>query len=282
MVSRSSILLLVALLITGCGGSGGGTSRQQLSREQVQELLRNGFTGIDRLPIGPSDRSPKTTAPHPSGPSGLNKRAAGASHRGPQDIYFDSELELWALDFMEGDPQGEHSWGTHYFIDEEATQPAGDDIWLSQWNQWPNVDHEELHISAGPLAGLVTIDHMTLFEDGHGTETANGFVPGEGSWEYTMSWPDGGISTVDAKYTDLEGRWTRYRATPQDDGSMRYLINTSAGVEFDLHFDPEYSGHGTITGPSEFLPATLQWDTNGDGAINWADGSTTTFTNWDF
>ena len=281
-MNRALLVIVSAfvLALIGCGGSGGGETRQKLTREQVESLVIDGIAGIQRLPSGPGSGSP-TPAVGPTGKSGIKARTSTRS-RGPGEVYWNGEYELWAVDFMDGDPSVSHTWGTHFFLDEAASIPAGDDVWQSQWSGWPQTDDQSLAITGGPWAGLSTNTHIVFNQDGRGLEEGNGFVPGEGNWEYTMSWVDGGYATIDAKYTDLENTWVRYQAEPNEDGSQRYTITTSAGVKTVMLFDADYAGTGTITGPSAALPASMEWDANGDGLITWADGSTTPFSIWEF
>ncbi len=279
------LVLLGSLILFGCGGGGGGgnSTGSNLSRAQVEELLRSGIAGIGNLPSPGSGRSVDSKAPRPAGESGFQRKLLKRSPtRAPEGIYYDSELELWAQDFVDGYPSDQWTWGTHYYIDEEATLPAGGDIWTSTMGSYPITDHEVLTITAGPWAGLTTTSHMEMDEEGRGTEVSSGFVPGEGPWEYTMSYMNGGLATIDAKYTDLEGAWTRYEAVPHDDGTYSYTITTSVGLKMALVFEPDYSGQGTLTGPSESLPATIAWDETGEGLITWKDGSTSPFNIWEF
>lgn len=279
---RKGVLWTVSagLVLAGCGGSGGGLST--LTRSQVTSLLSRGVQGIGELPshggFAIAKKSPGTAKkalfPRP-------RRSRGSSPR-TADEYFDDQLQLWADDFLEGDPNGVHSWGTHYFLDEAETQPAGDDHWDSRWNAWPMIDEENFAITVGPMAGLWAKDHSELNQDGSGNEHGSGFSPDEGGVTFSMSWPAEGITTLTAKYTALDQTWIQYHAEPRPDGGNDYIITDSAGVIMTLKFDGVFSGTGTIEGPSAFLPATLEWDTNGSGTIHWADGSTTTFTNWQF
>ena len=235
------------------------------------------IAGIQDLPFGLGGFAPTNLLTVPR--AGLQKRSQTRSRGG--DTYWHEEYQLWAEDFLVGDPQAQHTWGTHFFLDEAATQPAGDDIWQSNWAVSPTVDDQELRITGGQWTGLLTNTHVEVYNDGRGSEVADGFIPRAGNWEYTMSWTSGGSATVDAKYTDLQGSWRRYLLKPDYDEGQDITITTSVGVKAVMAFDPDYAGTGQITGPSAILPATMEWNSEGIGIITWADASTTEFSIWD-
>lgn len=265
-----SLIAAMALVVAGCAGGGGANL---LSRQQVATLLKKAGHGIGGLPQGGRGRSAST--------SGIAKHAPGTRLPGP-DQYFDEEYQLWAEDFLDGDPSGEHTWGTHYFLDEAETIPAGDNVWLSVWNAWPMVDDQNLTIAGGPMAGLVLQVHMVLNNDGSGLETGSGFTPGEGDLLYDMTWDVSGLATLTARYTALDKTWLEYKTVPNPNGGTDYTVTSSQGVTFAFAFAADYSGTGAITGPSAALPATMEWDVSGNGLIHWASGPPTPFNIWEF
>lgn len=264
------VLVAVAAAIVGCGGSGGRQSHTSL-----ENLLKSRLAGINDLPSAPGSAAGK------SRPASRSQKSNPAATRSG-DMYFAEEYQLWAEDFLNGDPGGEHTWGTHYYIDELATQPAGDDVWTSVWNAWPMTDDEDFQLTSGPLAGFTQAVHRSLNQDGSGTENADSFDPTSGRVEYSLSWGVDGLKTVDAKFTELDLSWVRYQGTPLEAGGIDYVITDSAGYRLELHYNADMSGTGLFTGPNEALPATIEWDETGSGTIHWSDGSVTNFRNWDF
>ncbi len=281
----SIIAAVAAVLIAGCGGSGGSGGGASLSKDQVAQFLTRGFTAIQ--------------SGHGNGGGGLRPAMAKATHAaktapkaqasrvaalGSEEfVWFDSQFELYYVEFMEGDPGGVHDWGKHYFVDQEMTQPAGDEIWHSVWGTTPETDDQTINITAGPMTGYHIETHYTAAGDGHHTEIGTGHIPGEFDYEYTLTSTEGGLATIKEKYTYPDESWVSYENVPNDDqggaGNV-YTVKTSVGVVMSLNFGPEYDGTGTITGPSSVLPATIEWDNNGTGTVHWHDGTTTTFENW--
>ncbi len=276
----SYFLVVCALLLAGCGGSGGSGS--VLSKDQLAALLGssvNGMGNLASIPANRSNRSVKVGAvKHGISPK---SRAASQIHRGDQAL-FDDAYGLWYVEFSDGNTTGEHTWGKHYFVDEQMTQPAGSDVWTSNWDVWPNTDDEVFSLTEGPMAGLRIEEHDRTNEDGTGSSSGLGNIPDVYSYTYTLSWDEGELARIDEKFTNPDGTWTRYQGIPNDDGADDWIISNSSGITFHLHFTWDGSGTGTITGPGPALPATLEWDSDQVGDIHWADGTTTHFEGWNF
>jgi hypothetical protein len=254
-----SILALAA--IAGCGGGGGS---QGVDRTRIISLLQSGVQGIGTLPSPPDPRS------RPVGGRGLG---------GP---YYDDAYHKWCVDFESGDPQGQHSWGTHFFLEEELTTPAGGDLWDGNSASYPHTENRAFAITAGDYTGLEMTVHRLWNEDDSGSEANTGVLPYEGSYELAMSWIPDGLQAMSYKFTDLDGVWNRWQVVPNDREYFDYTITGSLGITFFLSFALDTSGDGTISGNAAGLPATLEWDSGGNGTIHWSDGSTTTFENWEF
>lgn len=281
------LLLLCALALVGCGGGGGSeAATPTLTKDAVAELLSRGFAGLGNLATqgGGAGKAKRHELPRFNGKP-LPKFGAQKANRARAEDglpYFNEEIQLWTVDFMEGDPGGDHTWGSRFYEDEALTRPAGSDATHSVWNAYPLTDDQVVEITAGPFAGLHFEEHMVFEETGAGRQWGSGHYPNEFDYEYSMTWPAEGYASFTEKFTYPDGIWIQYENAANEQGANDYTVTTSAGVTMALKFGPSYEGTGTITGPSPALPATLEWDMDGNGTIRWSDGTESTFESWSF
>lgn len=191
---------------------------------------------------------------------------------GDGGLYFDEWLGLWAVSESQ-----ETSFTTNYFLDEALTLPAGSSV-----SSWTNSDAEstgtsQVDITAGPSAGYKLRSEYTfnnlVFSGSysslvdhpvHGHSEDSGVWNADGSGSYDSLWSKG------ADFFEHHGVW-------RADGSWSNSSSGSDGYGMVLNGLADGSGTGSLTGHDPLLPATIVWNTQGQGVITWADGSTTEF-----
>ncbi len=269
-------LALVALLLAGCGGSGGGGgSKARLSRSAVLDLLKKGVK--QNSSIG-GDRSARLR--NAKAPSLLRSRAKARNHEDEDGSFWYSDwLELWIEQVVGTEADETGPTGERYWVDHEKTQPGGHMLhWVSASGVYPIVLKDELTLTAGAFAGEYELTEYQINEDETGSSKGRGTVPNEVEWTFTGSWDEHGHRTFDKRAEFADGSWQTYGVKDsEEDGKETVTIGTSQGVTYTLHNNGDFTGSGTITGEFEGLPATMEWDENGDGFITWSDGTKTAF-----
>jgi len=267
---RAFFGVCVALALVGCGGGGskpiGGG--QQVSKQQVLNLLESGFEGALRL--GNDGGGPNAKKPAPK----IRRDHDGFG----SEPWLHEEFELWVHEETK-----EGIRGPYFYEDQELTKPAGHDLFLtSEADVFPSIFKKDFRITAGKYAGLSEIMEFTTNENGSGTSRGNGSdITGE-SWEFTGSWDVDGQGTWSQTVTFADGTKQSFAMVHDGSGIEKITITNPNGITFAMNFNVEDgSGTGTITGAAEGLPATMTWDNNGDGKVVWSDGTETPFTNWD-
>ncbi len=283
--SAALIALVLVLVLVGCGGSGPGSSSGSptLTKSRLRKLLSQGVLGIGDLHQGGGGTGRGVRQVRPLVPPALRKKTASrAAGRGADPPFFDESVGLWASEFMEGDPQGAHTWGRRFYEDEATTKPAGGDVWESHWEASPVTDDEDFSVTAGPRKGWWYKDHEVSNGDGSGSSAGNGFDPESGGFAWTQTWDETGLATTTERFTRLDGSWIQYQGGATQESGSAFVLSTSEGIEIALSFTPMGAGSGTMKGPSPLLPATLAWGDDQVGTITWADGSTSSFDDWGF
>ena len=256
------------LAMLGCGGGGNGNppTTGGLTKQSVVALLGQGMKNSESIRNGNGE----------GGEPPVRSRVDG-------EFYFEETLNLWVQDVFpsDTDPAGTPR-GSLYYEDEAKTKPAGHNLFtLPQPGVWPEVYREETEYLAGTLAGYREVMEWRANEDGSGSSTGEGSAAGHGSWEFTGSWGPDRLSHFTQRFEGVDGSWQEYDYQEMAEGASRVVMTSSQGVTFTLNFSGDFSGNGTITGTAEGLPATITWDINGDGAIAWADGTTTAINIYD-
>lgn len=243
--------------IVGCGGSdpaGGGTTS---ARQRIVNMVLTGSmargNGAEMANLG-----------------------GGPLARAARDPYYSDWLELWVVDSAT-----ETSYESLYFVDEALTQEAGHSRYL--WTQAESGAFSQTFdekITAGPMSGTENMGLYQMTADGTVTCVFSGRSPQFGSYEGEGVWSPSGFGSYRSRYTDTNGVWTEYQCAYGVDGASTVQMSNSEGFGFVMNFAPDMSGNGQITGNADGLPATMVWDTNGQGTITWADGTTSPFELW--
>ena len=244
---------LALLLVAGCGGSGGsGASISSTAfKQSVMSSLEQGFQAKSGAgSVGESSRQSRVN----------------------ENTYFDDYYELWAV-------QGEG--GINYFVDEALTQPAGKQTYTYSTTEGGIFrKSSSLEITAGKFAGVTQVVEITVEADSY-RFSYFGNNPDTGEYSAIGSYKNGGSQT-EVKYKDENGVNRTYNVSYSPDGTSRVEFNTGQNFVYTLNYAADGSGSGTVTGTNPLLPATISWNSSGDGQITFADASVVTFTEFNF
>lgn len=263
--SAALCLTLLAFAISGCGGSGTISSAANKSvRDEVVSAVKGGFssqsTGASANSVGRATRSELK------------------STRQASETLYDGFLELY---FRISGNDDATMLRFDYFLDQEATQPAG---FVEKRSINETESQSSLEITMGKFAGKRQTSSST-------------YAPPELTFSFEGSEPDGSLQTGDGEYVistegfsgeynsvtvDPQGVSRSYRVTYAIDGTSRVTYDSPSLLQYTLDFKADRSGTGTVTGNSAQLPATISWDSEGNGSIVFADGEKVEFTGFDF
>lgn len=241
------------LFTTGCGGSGASSAPLSSTafKESVMSSLEQGF----QAKSGASE----------AGPSSRQSRVS-------DNVYFDEYYELWAQ-------QGEGV--VKYFVDEALTQPAGKQTYSFGTTEGGIFTKSaSLEITAGKFKGLTQTIQITVEADSYKFSFA-GNNPDTGEYSAVGSYQNG-TGQTDVKYKDENGADRTYRVVSNADGTSRVEFNTGLNFVYTLNYAADGSGSGTVTGSNDLLPATITWNSSGDGQVNFADATSVSFTDFNF
>ncbi len=280
--------MIVAIGIIGCGGSstGGNAAPTARTKSNVAQHFSGmrGFQSGMALGAGPTanrSRMKSRSSEEGSTNGGSVGGGGGGIDLPPPSIFFDSWTELWV---KYNEPQGEGAlFSADYFEDEAASKPAGRLAYAGDGTNWSFT----FDITKGPKTGLT----------GRGTATwANGltsskydwFIPGEGTYTSDTKVTEDPVTNVftysaKSSYENADKSYSmRTESSNNAAGDFVYTTSDSLNYSSTFTWKGDGTGMGSINGPDAGLPATLNWNQNGDGQIRWADGSVTNFTGWDF
>lgn len=249
--------LLLAIASVGCGGGGSlsSTSTSTLTSNVVARSIENGFFA----------RQMGTQA---STGTARNQPRRGESDNG---TFFDEGYQLYGR-ISENQ--------VDYFLDQALTQPAGGSTQALTTTQTGYTFNFTLAITAGQFAGLSYTTDWTLSGSSI-TFASAGQQPGAGSYTISGSVIDE-RTVIQSTNRDADGVNRFYNVTVEADGSSKVEYNTNQLFSYTLNYAADQSGSGTVTGNSPLLPATLSWNTEGTGTLNFANGSSLNFQNFEF
>ncbi len=244
---------IALLLLAGCGGSGASSTPLSSSafKTSVMSSLEQGFqakSGTDA-----------------AGSSGRQSRVS-------ENVYFDDYYELWA-------EQGEGV--VNYFVDEALSQPAGKQTYSFE-NSLAGIfkKNSSLEITAGKFKGLTQLLEIEVEAESY-KFSYSGNNPDTGEYSAIGSYKNG-TGQTDVKYKDENGANRTYRVVSNPDGTSRVEFNTGLNFEYTLNYAADGSGSGTVTGSNDLLPATITWNSSGDGQVTFADSTSVSFTDFNF
>jgi hypothetical protein len=244
---------LALLLTTGCGGSGAASTPLSSTafKESVMSSLEQGFQ-----------------AKSGSSQAGQSSRQSRVS----ENVYFDEYYELWA----------EQGAGViNYFVDEALTQPAGQQTYSFGTSETGVLTKKSsLEITAGKFKGLTQILQIVVEAESFNF-IYSGNNPDTGEYSAIGSYKNG-TSQTNVKYKDENGKDRTYSVVSNPDGTSRVEFNTGSNFVYALNYASDGSGTGTVTGTNELLPATITWNTSGDGQVTFADATLVSFTDFNF
>lgn len=272
-----AVLLAVALFFAGCTY----TPKNGMSAASVLKLLKKGLQDSGNVRDGggkgrsikepgevrlPGGRKVDRTA---------NARGTAASRDG--EFFYDEYLRLWVLEVYE-ETETTFTYGDRYFEDEAQTIDAGHELTSgSMVGITPEFYEEDRLFLAGELAGEWDKFRIEWDGSGGGIEVGSGNIPGYGHYSYSGAFSEGGEGGWTERIDYVNGTWQVYTVHQTASFELDLTIETSEGIVFWLSFSADGSGHGTITGDSSLLPATIEWGTDGWATITWRDGTTSQF-----
>ena len=193
-------------------------------------------------------------------------------------FYFDDYLGLW-VDIQDTPTSSAYN----LYEDEAKTKPAGSIVTtLPDFNTFPQVYSSKYSFTAGFEAGSHG-DYESAVNADNSSKTTYVDVYTDGSSDQGSS-----SSTARGDYT-WTGRtdyadktYTSQRGTFRSDGSGAMHSEGSDGYKSDYTYRADGSGHASITGPDPGLPATIDWDVQGNTTIRYADGSSDFTPGWGY
>lgn len=253
--SLSAGIIALALLFTaaGCGGSDSGSGTSGASSTLTRQVARAIETGFMAKSMS----------------AGGSRSRSATRNTEPQ---FDDYLELWYTNLENV---------TTYTVDQAGTQPAGQTVRATTIDGLKVTTTEETTITAGPQAGF-TQSSILVSDSGTTTFTQSGTSPASGPFSIEGEILQSGVVTIRSRFRDDAGADRFYDLTVQPDGSTVVSYNNNQLFSYSLNYNADQSGQGTVSGNSTLLPASLSWNTQGDGVLTFADGTSLSFTGFDF
>lgn len=255
-------LLAAGLALAGCGGGGSATTPMApASKAAIAQTIENGFTAREQSLGNVGGTAPAQAA----------RLAEGGGEGEPPSTYFDSYFELW----VKATPDG-----ATYFLDEALTQGAGASVRTFTDTNEGGITEIVTSITGGPRAGWTSTLKYGVIE-GTFKVLYSGNDPLTGPFSFEVLNSDGRVTFTTSR-TDPDGQVRFYNVSYEPDGTQKVSYNNESLYTYELVYAADGSGTGSVTGNSPLLPATLSWDTNGDGTLTFADGSTLPFTGFNF
>ena len=243
---------IVGFFIAGCGGSSTPNVDPGTVRSRVEQSLEEGFSS-HQLAIGTNDPT--------------------RSNRSGEPIY-DPFVELW-IRFTDD--------GADFFTDQACTDAAGSMRITIEGNpeSEPFIIRSTQTVDKGPRAGS-RFDFEMRSENNVITISGTGTSPDSGPFTMSGTWNSNGEgSFVCSSQKPGEAQRT-YRIVTRADGTSQVTFDNAQWHKYTLDFNADGSGSGTVTGSSDLLPASVVWNSDGDGTVTYKDGSTRTFDNFRF
>lgn len=295
------------LLLIGCGGSGGGgatgtgTAPDALTRTGVKSSISLSMVGIAQsgasnsmgvsgtsggsgstipfvgmfaqgrlpTPLALSKRGPGASGGTTGSTGGSTGGTNGGDGGTPPTFYFDEGMGLWVDLVFNGTTRI-----SNLYEDQAKTKPAGNFTTTISTDGLTFTSTYE--ITAGSYAGAKGRYESTISPDGSGKTSYSNTWPiyGTSSGECTFG-PNG--TTWKSRNETPDGQWQESEGSWSTTGEGTWITSDSKGYKFTFQNKADGSGNALIEGPDKGLPATIVWNSKGEGVITWADGSTETF-----
>jgi len=265
---------MTALVVLGCGGSGGGP---------VTTSTTSGDTSGDTSGGGSKVPTAKTKSDVQQNIAAYQQSAVndsfvgyGAKLQSPGGNFFDVPLGLYAT--IKVSPSGTHE---NLYTDAARTVSAGSLSYTI--NEVAFTYSGPIVVSGGPYSGLNGVYFAAIQTDGY-----------NGSINYTTASGATVVSSFNVKYDDfggitgtsaiglaLPGDYTQNQQVTHNADKTNIITSLdSNSCRTSIGIAVNDSGTGQITGSDPGLPATINWNSEGTGQVKFADGSVLAITNW--
>lgn len=196
----------------------------------------------------------------------------------PVTFYYDDYLGLW-VDIMDTATASAYS----LYADQAKTQPAGSiTSTFPTDNTFPQTYTSTYTYTAGAEAGSRGTYTSVYNQDNSGSTSYLDVYTDGGKDQGSSSQTAAGDYTWTGRTDNADKSYTSQRGTFHADGSGSTHSDGSDGYVYDVTYRADGSGHGRIAGPDPGLPATIDWDMQGDTTIVYADGSTEYTPGWGY
>lgn len=275
MKSKVFAALWVAVVITGCGGSGQRSqpSGRRAVKSAIAHLIAQSHvedSGLSR--VGLTTRSSARRSPWRK----VKGRSQGRGEAYNNDSYYDSAEELWRIDTT-------MEWGINstFWLEEAATTPAGTEIttWATS-ESYPWTTTTVYNITAGSSAGSHGTSSQTQDseESNHSSfdfyRVSNGVSAGRLFGSDT--WSADSTATWSVTAIDADGSTWHFEGTANQDGTATETEETEDGTSTTANHEADESGNGTVDAPNPANSATFEWTPDGTMTIHYADGTSET------
>jgi hypothetical protein len=307
------LALGAAIVLTGCGGGGGGIATTRARVQTFDRALgsRGQFDPFTLLNSGTPRGTMAEALGGFLGSNGLpavgfgggaysRAKASAKTRAESSGFYYDGYLKLWAQR-SQSDTDTTTEVRYDFFVDEAKTQPGGFVRSIQpKWNWDTRVGQP---VEVRPDSATVMPDiwqprypivYKTAYEFTEGTlKGSHGFSENVTNADYSFDskyenvyadgWKDRGNNHYDSsgstwfsRIETADGKFAEAAGTYRGAiGGSR--MESSEGYKADYQFTASGSGHGKIEGGDPGMPVTVSWDASGNVLVRYADGTTESF-----
>lgn len=193
-------------------------------------------------------------------------------------FYYDDYLGLWV------DINDTATTSTYTLYEDEAkTKPAGSIVTQNPAdNTFPQVYSSSYTYTAGSQAGAHGSYKSTYNQDGSGSSAYQDVYVDGTQDQGSSSSTSRGDYTWSGRTDYADKTFSSFKGSFRSDGSGGTHSEGSDGYVSDYTYNADGTGHARITGPDPGLPVTIDWDTQGNTTIHYADGSIEVIQGWGF
>ena len=197
----------------------------------------------------------------------------------PVTFYYDDYLGLWT-DITDTATSSTYN----LYVDEAKTQPAGSvtSTFPADYNTFPQTYTFNYTYTAGSQAGSKGTYTSVYNQDNSGSSSYSDVYVDGGTDKGSSTQTAAGDYTWTGRTDNADKSYTSQSGTFHADGSGSTHSQGSDGYVYDVTYRTDGSGHGRITGPDPGLPATIDWDAQGNTTVVYADGSTEYTPGWGY
>jgi hypothetical protein len=256
---KCGVVALATAVMSGCGGSGGsGSVGVSHPTKRTANFVASLLAGYGQTVACNSF-------------TGYGQRLL--THGG---VVFDPTLGLWYT--IQIAPDGTFE---KMYQDKAKTMPAGSLAYTV--NDAALTLSGTFSVNLGPYGGLNGTYLQSLQSVG---------------WNGSIAFTNSAVGTTDSQFeiktsstggyvgkatngVALQSGYTQTEVVAwPGDGTFTATTTDSNACKSSFNFTATLSGSGKVTGNAPGLPATITWNTGGNGAVTYADGSTAQFAAW--